>query len=80
MRLGAPQPPVPPRTPARARDDKGEPANSIQGILEALRGYRVPMRADPSRDTGRLTAGLAPFCHERPSGGLWRRVRHLDAK
>jgi hypothetical protein len=29
---------------------------------------------DPSRDTARLTDTLAPSCHERPSGGLWRRA------
>jgi hypothetical protein len=29
------------------------------------------MRADPSRDTARLTQCLAPSCHDRPAGGLW---------
>jgi hypothetical protein len=42
-------------------------------------GASAPMRADPCHDTGRLTDALAPSCHERPSGGLWRRVRPLDA-
>jgi hypothetical protein len=32
------------------------------------------MHAGPSRDTARLTDTLAPSCHERPSGGLWRRA------
>ncbi len=74
MRLGTPQPPSPPCTPARARDDKGKPPNSIQGIREALRGYRLPIRADPSHGTDCLTDRLAPSCHERPSAGLWSRA------
>jgi hypothetical protein len=75
MRLGAPQPPSPPCTPARAIDDKGEPANSIQGILEALQGYRCLTHVNPSHGTDRLTDSLTSCCHERPSGGLWRRAR-----
>ena len=33
--LGVPKPPSPPRTPARAIDDKGEPADATRMILEA---------------------------------------------
>jgi len=55
------------------------PANSIQGILEALRGYRRPMRDDPFHGTAHLTDGIAPSCHERPPGGLWRRAGPRDA-
>jgi len=79
MRLGAPQPPAPSRTPARAIDDKDEPANAIQGNLEALRGCRRLRPADPSHGTDRLAESLAPSCHERPAGGLGSRVGPFDA-
>jgi hypothetical protein len=72
------------RAPGHARrrgrcDDKGEPANATWTVLEALQGHRRPMHADPSRDTARLTDRLAPSCHERHPGGLWRRAGPLDA-
>jgi hypothetical protein len=51
-------------------------ARSTQpGHAGASPGASAPMHADPSRETARLTQCLAPSCHERPSGGLWRRVR-----